>query len=206
MALGALALLMVTWFVLVGQEADPVSTASTVSSQKAVAEPKAPATVAATAVNEVVAMPVAGSHPEGTAKATAKSPAIAAASSGANSSSSTSARQDTGMVIGDRKWQLVGTQALERNGATLTTLVLQDPVSGQQDFRLSQLRFSLAPGADYEGFIAAIPGASRLFVNTLYGEVALDPANIAAVYAALTKDPRVTNVEFVAIPPLVKFK
>jgi hypothetical protein len=108
--------------------------------------------------------------------------------------------------IGERPWAVLGTQVLDRGDVKTAVLVLRDESSGQLDYRQSALRFTLAAGGDYEAYIAQIPGAKRVFANALYGEVVLEPADIAAAYSRLKADGRVATVVFSPLPALVNKK
>lgn len=98
--------------------------------------------------------------------------------------------------IGQRTWAVLGTRETPQGNAMQTVLVLRDQNSGQLDYRQSALRFELQPGTDYEAFIRERRNTQRLFVNVLYGEVAVDAAYIADEYTALSNDKRVVRVQF----------
>lgn len=98
--------------------------------------------------------------------------------------------------IAQRTWAVLGTRETPQGDALQTVLVLRDANSGQLDYRQSALRFELQPGTDYEAFIRERSNAKRLFVNVLYGEVAVDAAYIAGEYTALASDKRVVKVQF----------
>ncbi len=98
--------------------------------------------------------------------------------------------------ISERTVAVLGTRDVQRGNVTQTVLVLRDEVSGQLDYRQSALRFVLQPGQDYEAFILERGNAQRLFVNPLYGEIAVDAAAIASEYNALSADKRVVKVQF----------
>ena len=107
--------------------------------------------------------------------------------------------------IEDRKWAVLGTRATPQRdsknsqNSARTVLVLRDEASGQLDYRQSALRFVLHPGTDYEAFIRERRNAQRMFVNTMYGDISVDPAYIAAEYTALVSDKRVVKVEFIPL-------
>jgi len=105
-----------------------------------------------------------------------------------------------------RDWSVLGTREAVNNGAKQTILVLRDELSGQLEYRQSALRVVLREGQDYESFIRERPHARRLFVNPLYGEIAVDPARIGAEYLALSADPRVLKVSFLPIAVPLKAK
>ena len=148
--------------------------------------------------------------------ATAPKPAIKAQAQAASASTpSNSKHSPTGMPeltraleqvqsvqMAGREWSVLGTRDVVNDLGKQVVVVLRDEISGQLDYRQSALRVVLREGVDYEAFISALPNATRLFVNSLYGEIGVDAANIGAQYAALTKDPRVLRVAFIplAIP------
>ncbi len=103
------------------------------------------------------------------------------------------------LQIGERAWEVLGTRDVPQGNGQQTVLVLRDTASGQLDYRQSALRFELQPGTDYEAFIREHRNAQRLFVNVLYGEVAVDAAYIAAQYTALVSDKRVVKVQFIPL-------
>ncbi|MDD5335172.1 MAG: hypothetical protein PHS32_15685 [Rhodoferax sp.] len=98
-----------------------------------------------------------------------------------------------------RDWLLLGAREVVNGNAKQTIVVLRDELSGQLEYRQSALRVVLREGLDYEAFIRERPHARRLFVNPLYGEIAVDPAQIGAEYLALSSDPRVLKVTFLPI-------
>jgi hypothetical protein len=98
-----------------------------------------------------------------------------------------------------RAWSVLGTKDVVNGHGTQVVLVLRDELSGQLDYRQSALRVVLRDGVDYEAFISALPNAKRLFVNSLYGEIGVDAANIGTQYAALTSDARVLKVHFIPL-------
>jgi hypothetical protein len=98
--------------------------------------------------------------------------------------------------IGDRSWAILGTQTPNQGDVSTAVLVLRDESSGQLDYRQAALRFTLNAGGDYEATIAQIPGAKRVFANSVYAEIALEPADIGAAYARLKADARVATVGF----------
>lgn len=98
-----------------------------------------------------------------------------------------------------RDWSVLGTRDVVNDLGKQVVLVLRDEISGQLEFRQSALRVVLRQGVDYEAFISARPNARRLFVNTLYGEIAVDAASIGDEYKALVSDPRVQSVNFIAL-------
>lgn len=105
-----------------------------------------------------------------------------------------------------RDWSVLGTREAVNDGGSQTILVLRDELSGQLEYRQSALRVVLREGLDYESFIRERPHARRLFVNPLYGEIAVDPAQIGAEYLALSSDPRVLKVSFLPIAVPLKAK
>ena len=94
---------------------------------------------------------------------------------------------------------MLGTKDVVNDLGKQVVLVLRDEISGQLEYRQSALRVVLKEGVDYEAFISALPNATRLFVNPLYGEIGVYAAYIGAVYAALTSDPRVLRVNFIPL-------
>ena len=104
----------------------------------------------------------------------------------------------------DRPWAVLGTQDYSNANGRQTALALQDQTSGQVEYRQSALRVVLEPGVDYEAFIRERHNASRLFVNSLYGDLAVDAAHIAAEYNALAKDPRVAQLAFIPLVTPIK--
>jgi hypothetical protein len=98
-----------------------------------------------------------------------------------------------------RDWSVLGTKDVVNELGKQVVLVLRDEISGQLEYRQSALRVVLREGVNYEAFISALPNATRLFVNPLYGEIGVDAAQIGAVYAALTSDPRVLRVNFIPL-------
>ncbi len=106
--------------------------------------------------------------------------------------------------IEGRNWVVLGTRSLVNVPGQPMVLVMRDEASGQLAYSQAGLRFVLRDGADYEGFIGERSNAKRLFVNSLYGEIAVDAALISAEYSALSKDARVTRLEF--IPLATPFK
>lgn len=108
--------------------------------------------------------------------------------------------------IGERAWAILGTQTLNQGDVFTAVLVLRDESSGQLDYRQSALRFTLNAGGDYEATIAQIPGAKRVFANSVYAEIALEPADIGAAYARLKADARVATVGFSPLPAQVNKK
>ena len=103
------------------------------------------------------------------------------------------------LQIGDRKWTVLGTRDVTQDTGQKSILVLRDEISGQLDYRQSALRFVLQPGNNYEAFIRERRNAQRVFVNVLYGEIAVDAAYIAAEYTALASDKRVAKVQFMPL-------
>ncbi|MFZ6875145.1 hypothetical protein ACO0LF_24025 [Undibacterium sp. Di27W] len=110
------------------------------------------------------------------------------------------------MKIDDRNWAILGSREADGINGKQTVLVMRDEVSGQLAYRQSALRFVLKDGMDYEAFIRERSKARRLFVNPLYGEIALDAADITAEYAALAKDERVAKLDFIPLAIPVKPK
>ena len=98
-----------------------------------------------------------------------------------------------------RDWSVLGTKDVVNDLGKQVVLVLRDEISGQLEYRQSALRVVLREGVDYEAFISALPNATRLFVNPLYGDIGVDAAYIGAQYAALTSDPRVLRVNFIPL-------
>lgn len=103
------------------------------------------------------------------------------------------------VVINERPWAVLGTRDVPQGKGQQKVLILRDEASGQLDYRQSALRFELQPGADYEAFIRERRNAQRLFANLLYGEIAVDAANIAAEYTTLAADKRVLKVQFIPL-------
>ena len=103
------------------------------------------------------------------------------------------------LLIEDRKWAVLGTRDVVQATGQITVLVLRDEASGQLDYRQSALRFMLQPGTDYEAFIRERRNAQRLFVNVMFGEIAVDAAYIADEYTALSRDKRVVKVQFIPL-------
>jgi hypothetical protein len=103
------------------------------------------------------------------------------------------------LQIGERTWAVLGTRDVAQGNRKQTVLVLRDEASGQLDYRQSALRFVLRPDEDYEAFIRERRNAQRLFVNVLYGEMAVDAAYIAAEYTTLSSDKRVVKVQFMPL-------
>ncbi len=103
------------------------------------------------------------------------------------------------VLIEGQSWQVLGTRQVNQDNVNQTVLVLRDTASGQLDFYQSALRFVLKDGVDYETFISSRPNARRVFVNPLYGEIALDASYIAAEYQALSQDSRVLQVMFLPL-------
>ena len=101
--------------------------------------------------------------------------------------------------IGERDWKVLGTRDISKDSATVTSLLLRDEASGQIDYRQSVLRFVLIEGQDYEAFIRSRSQATRVFVNPLYGDIAVDASRIAVEYADLAGDPRVSKMMFVPL-------
>lgn len=110
------------------------------------------------------------------------------------------------VLMAGRDWSVLGTREAVNDGGSQTILVLRDELSGQLEYRQSALRVVLREGLDYESFIRERPHARRLFVNPLYGEIAVDPAQIGAEYLALSSDPRVLKVSFLPIAVPLKAK
>ncbi|MFZ6743854.1 hypothetical protein ACO0LC_11550 [Undibacterium sp. JH2W] len=110
------------------------------------------------------------------------------------------------MKIDERNWAILGSREADGIGGKQTVLVMRDEVSGQLAYRQSALRFLLKDGTDYEAFIRERSKARRLFVNPLYGEIAVDAADITAEYVALAKDERVAKLDFIPIAIPVKPK
>ena len=108
------------------------------------------------------------------------------------------------LQIDDRKWAVLGTRDVLQGNGYLTVLVLRDESSGQLEFRQSALRFVLEPGADYEAFIRGRRNTQRIFVNSLYADVAVASANIAAEYTAFAADTQVLKVQFIPLVVPVK--
>jgi len=108
--------------------------------------------------------------------------------------------------IDGRDWSVLGTNDVINERGKNTVLVLRDEVSGQLEYRQSSLRLVLKEGVDYESFIKVRPNAKRLFVNSLYGEIAVDAASIGAEYTTLSSDSRVVKVAFIPLVVPVKPK
>jgi hypothetical protein len=98
-----------------------------------------------------------------------------------------------------RDWSVLGTSDVVNDRGKQVVLVLRDEVSGQLDYRQSALRVVLREGLDYEAFIRALPNATRLFVNPLYGDIGVNAAFISAQYTALARDPRALQVNFIPL-------
>ncbi|MFZ4478869.1 MAG: hypothetical protein ACOYNZ_03130 [Rhodoferax sp.] len=98
-----------------------------------------------------------------------------------------------------REWSVLGTNEVVNERGKQSVLVLRDELSGQLDYRQSALRVVLREGEDYESFIKALPHATRLFVNPLYGEFSVDAAYIGAQYIVLASDRRVLQVNFIPL-------
>lgn len=106
-----------------------------------------------------------------------------------------------------RNWAVLGSKSADGlAGAKQTVLVLRDEVSGQLAYRQAALRFVLREGQDYESFIRERGKARRQFVNSLYGEIAVDLADITDEYVALANDQRVRRLEFIPLAVPVKAK
>lgn len=105
--------------------------------------------------------------------------------------------------MASRDWSVLGTKEVVNDLGKQSVLVLRDEISGQLEYRQSALRVVLRDGVDYETFISARPNAKRLFVNSLYGEIAVDAWHIGAEFEELASDPRVQTVSFIplAVPP-----
>ncbi|MCH8622111.1 hypothetical protein [Undibacterium sp. TS12] len=110
------------------------------------------------------------------------------------------------MKIEDRNWAILGSREAEGAAGKQTVLVLRDELSGQLAYCQSGLRFVLKDGVDYEAFIRERSKARRLFVNPLYGEIALDLADITDEYVDLSKDERVARLDFIPLAIPVKPK
>ena len=109
-------------------------------------------------------------------------------------------RNPEAVRIGDRDWSVLGVREIVgASGGNQTTLVLRDETSGQLNYRQSALRFVLTEGQDYEAFIRSRGAVTRLFANPLYADIGVDPARIAAEYAALASDRRVAKVMFIPL-------
>ena len=60
-------------------------------------------------------------------------------------------------------------------------------------------RCVLVEGQDQEFFIRSRSQATRVFVNPLYGDIAVDASRIAVEYADLAGDRRVSKMMFVPL-------
>jgi hypothetical protein len=98
-----------------------------------------------------------------------------------------------------RAWSILGASDVVNDHGKQVVLVLRDEISGQLVYRQSALRVVLRQVVDYEAFIGALPNATLLFVNPLYGEIGVDAAKIGAQYSALASDPRVLRVNFIPL-------
>jgi hypothetical protein len=105
-----------------------------------------------------------------------------------------------------RSWSVLGTKDVVNDLGKQVVLVLRDEISGQLEYRQSALRVVLRQGVDYETFISARSNARRLFVNTLYGEIAVDAASIGDEYKALVSDPQVQTVSFIPLAVPIRRK
>lgn len=105
-----------------------------------------------------------------------------------------------------RNWSVLGTKDVVNDLGKQVVLVLRDEISGQLEYRQSALRVVLRQGVDYETFISARSNARRLFVNTLYGEIAVDAASIGDEYKALVSDPQVQTVSFIPLAVPIRRK
>lgn len=105
--------------------------------------------------------------------------------------------------IDGRRQRVLGSKSTtDAAGRAETMLVIRDELSGQLSYRRSGLQFTLAPGTDYEAFIAAHRSMQRVFVNPLYAQVMIDAAEIAAQFNALSQDPRVVKLRFMTRDPV----
>ncbi len=164
--------------------------------------PAAPAAIQGPAGGDVAASPAAGGPgATGTAAAASGSAAAPATARRVFDTPELTVRlpDPAPVKIGDRDWAVLGTREVVNPAGRLATLVLRDEASGQLDYRQSALRFVLNEGQDYEAFIRSRSNATRLFANPLYGDISVDPANIAAEYTALARDPRVSKVMFIPL-------
>lgn len=107
---------------------------------------------------------------------------------------------DQSIVLDGRQRVVLGTKDISDEEGNRTLLLIQDTLSGDVDHWQPGLRFALVPGTDYERFIRENLKVKRLFVNGEYAEVGVDAAEIANQYKALSGDPRVTGVRFMALP------
>ncbi|MBP6645283.1 MAG: hypothetical protein KA207_05460 [Burkholderiaceae bacterium] len=157
--------------------------------------------------------PVLPAHVEGASTSTAHGVPIATAPQAPASSSQPVLSVPTPkrsfdnapvVVVGDREWRVLGARESVDSGKTQTVLVLRDEASGQLHYRQSALRLVLKEGEDYEAFIRERTQARRVFVNPLYGDIAVDAALISAEYTALANDARVSQVMFIPLPTPAK--
>lgn len=151
--------------------------------------------------------PVAGATNTAVVPPSASAPAILARPlTGSEMSALSLTRQLNGdhlVTWEDRPHRILGSkEAVDQSGGIETMLVIRDEVSGQLHYRLSGLQFALKPGVDYEAFIREHRAQRRIFVNTLYAQVAVDAAQIAAEFSALSKDDRVARVRFMTLVPV----
>ena len=111
------------------------------------------------------------------------------------------------LTMDGRRQRVLGSKAtVDQANHSDTMLVIRDEVSGQLSYRRSGLQFTLKPGADYGAFIAEHRSMQPVFVNSLYAQVLVDAAEIAAHYNALRQDDRVASLRFMTREPVVKPK
>lgn len=98
--------------------------------------------------------------------------------------------------------EILGTQLPSEGRADEPYLVVRNPRTGEVKYWQSGLRFAVRQGVDPEYFIRQNIEMRRLFVNPQYAEVAVDAAQLSAVYARMSADPRVAGVRLLPIPQL----
>lgn len=179
------------WYLLAAStsgtsDQNPLPIATTTTPANLLGEPSAPVDLAATTVPLKAQAPVARS-------------ASTPSTESANPPLTRALEQVQSVQMAGREWSVLGTNDVVTDDGKQVVLVLRDEISGQLDYRQSALRVVLREGVDYEAFISALPNATRLFVNSLYGEIGVDAAHIGAQYAALASDPRVLRVVFIPL-------
>ena len=101
-------------------------------------------------------------------------------------------------------WWVIASGGCWEPGSQSIVAKHRDEASGQLHYRQSALRLVLKEGEDYEAFIRERTQARRVFVNPLYGDIAVDAALISAEYTALANDARVSQVMFIPLPTPAK--
>jgi hypothetical protein len=165
---------------------NPPQVTTTTTPATLLGEPSAPAELATTTLPLKAQAPVARS-------------ASTPSTESANPTLTRALEQVQSVQIAGREWSVLGTNDVVTDFGKQVVLVLRDEISGELDYRQPALRVVLREGVDYESFISALPNAKRLFVNSLYGEIGVDAAQIGAQYAALSSDPRVLRVVFIPL-------